>query len=236
MGWVLVAGNREQVAPAGSVARPRIHDRAAWLARPPKHPVTVFDRGPDHIVIHHTVTPNSSLRSLAHAYALSRAIQDFHMDHNGWNDIGEQLTVSRGGHIMEGRAASLRAIRHRDHVLGAHTANHNSHTIGIENEGTYLSAEVPDMLFDRLVRLCGWLCSAYDLDPHHAIVGHRDYNATLCPGDSLYRRLPELRNRVARAMGLATREEPEPPVPSRPYPAPTGPFDHGPALGPGETG
>jgi hypothetical protein len=34
-----------------------------------------------------------------------------------------------------------------------------------------------------------------------AIVGHRDYVSTQCPGDVLYARLPELRDRVAALLG-----------------------------------
>lgn len=37
-------------------------------------------------------------------------------------------------------------------------------------------------------------------DPHVAIVGHRDYNTTQCPGDVFYARLPELRDRVAAVL------------------------------------
>ena len=33
-----------------------------------------------------------------------------------------------------------------------------------------------------------------------AIAGHRDWNATECPGDALYARLPALRARVARLL------------------------------------
>jgi hypothetical protein len=42
--------------------------------------------------------------------------------------------------------------------------------------------------------------SKYNLDPHAAIVGHRDYNVTQCPGDVFYARLPELRDRVAAVL------------------------------------
>jgi hypothetical protein len=53
------------------------------------------------------------------------------------------------------------------------------------------------------VQTCAWLCSVYGLDPYEAIVGHRDYvSTTVCPGDVLYSRLPELRNRVATTMGV----------------------------------
>ncbi|NUR97097.1 MAG: N-acetylmuramoyl-L-alanine amidase, partial [Kribbellaceae bacterium] len=127
-------------------------------------------------------------------------IQDLHMDTNGWIDIGNQLTISRGGFLMEGRSQSLPAINNGQNVLGAQTANNNSHTIGIEHEGIYVSEDVPVALFDMSVLTCAWLCTKYGLDPHVAIVGHRDYNTTQCPGDVFYARLPELRDRVAAVL------------------------------------
>lgn len=218
----------------GPASKPFVHDRAAWGARRPRRQVTVLDAPPDHIVVHHTATPNTADRSLDHAFALSRAIQNHHMDRNGWNDIGQQLTISRGGHTMEGRARSLGAIASNDHVVGAHTASHNAHTIGIECEGRYTAAAIPDPLWEALCDVCTWLCARYRLNPYRAIVGHRDFNATACPGERLYRRLPLLRKRVATALGGAARVPP--PAPAAPKTTPTEPYDHGPALGPRESG
>jgi hypothetical protein len=181
---------------AAAVTR-MVHSRKDWRARAPKRRIDVIDLGPDHIVIHHTASANTKNYSLAHAYALSRQIQKFHMDSRDWSDIGEQLTISRGGHIMEGRAHSLPSILTGRHVVGAQTLHHNTHTIGIENEGTYSRAKVPAKLWNSLVRTCTALCVAYGLDPYQAIVGHRDFNRTECPGDVLYARLPNLRRAVA---------------------------------------
>lgn len=222
------------VPPAASaLAAPRVHTRSEWGARPPASPAQVLDRAPDRIVVHHTATPNSADRSLEHAFALSRSIQAYHMDSNGWADTGQQLTISRGGHLMEGRNRSLAAIHAGDHVVGAHTANHNSHTIGIENEGTYMTTGPTGPLWDALVETCAWLCGVYGLDPHTAIVGHRDFNATACPGDVLYARLPELRNEVAGSLGVRSVAPRSVQVPSG-LPGPRRAFDHGPAVGPGE--
>lgn len=177
---------------------PRVYTRKEWGALPPRRDVNVLDRPPDHIIVHHSVSPNTSDVSKAHAFALSRQIQRFHMHERGWDDIGEQLTISRGGHVMEGRAGSLPAILNNDLVVGAQSLHHNDHTLGIENEGTYISEDVPDRLWTALVSTCAWLCSCHELDPAEAIIGHRDYNDTDCPGDALYRRLPRLRREVAR--------------------------------------
>ncbi|WP_243716899.1 peptidoglycan recognition family protein [Actinomadura sp. KC345] len=179
---------------------PQVYTRSQWNARSPKRPAKVVGRAPDRIVIHHTATANSSKRSLGHAFALSRKIQAWHMDRNGWDDAGQQLTISRGGIVMEGRNKSLKAVQAKDLAVGAHVLHHNDHTIGIENEGTYTKKQVPGRLWDSLVEVCVWLCRSYDLDPFQAIVGHRDFNNTACPGDRLYARLPELRRSVAARM------------------------------------
>jgi hypothetical protein len=180
---------------------PKIYTRKEWGADSPKRPPRLLDRPPDHIIVHHTATPNASDTSRAHAFGLSRQIQRFHMGTRGWDDIGEQLTISRGGLIMEGRAGSLQAIANNGLVVGAQSLHHNRHTLGIENEGTYIKDDVPAKLWKSLVEVCAWLCAAHELDPATAIVGHRDYNSTDCPGDVLYRRLPRLRKEVARVIG-----------------------------------
>ncbi|TDD91736.1 N-acetylmuramoyl-L-alanine amidase [Actinomadura rubrisoli] len=210
MADALAAGGRPVLFTADA---PRIHTRADWNAKAPRRPATILKRAPDHIIVHHTDTANSNDRSLTHAYALSRFIQDFHMGTRGWDDTGQQLTISRGGIVMEGRNQTLKAIQSGQHVVGAQVLHHNEHTIGIENEGSYVRKGVPDRLWASLLEVCVWLCTAYDLDPTSAIVGHRDYNKTECPGDVLYARLPELRRSVAARMDgspKTTQEKPRP--------------------------
>ncbi|WP_046468701.1 peptidoglycan recognition protein family protein [Allosalinactinospora lopnorensis] len=190
-------------------SEPQVYARAYWGARSPRRSAQVLGSGPSYIVVHHTFTANTNDHSVNHATALSRAIQRYHMDVNGWDDIGQQLTISRGGHILEGRNTSLASIRNGQHAVGAHTANHNGHTVGIENEGTYTWASPPQSLMDALVSTCVWLCSAYDLDPGAAIVGHRDFNPTNCPGDQLYSMLPQLRRDVSARLRSSQAAEPK---------------------------
>jgi hypothetical protein len=185
--------------PARAVEPPRVYTREEWGARPPSSPIQIIGP-PDHIVIHHTASDNVTDYSLEQAYALSHWIQDLHMDQNGWSDAGQQLTISRGGYVLEGRDRSLEAIGQGLNVMGAQVAGENSHTLGIEHEGIYVSEDVTPELFEASVQTCAWLCGVYGLDPYAALVGHRDYNDTQCPGDVFYARLPELRDRVAEAM------------------------------------
>jgi hypothetical protein len=179
---------------------PRVHSRAQWDARPPRQRAQILDRAPEQIIVHHTATPNTKDYSMAQAYRLSRIVQRFHMESRGWDDIGEQLTISRGGYVMEGRNRSLAAIRAGRHVIGAQALGHNDRTLGIESEGTYSDAPVPVQLWSSLVDTCAWLCEVYDLNPYRAIKGHRDLGDTECPGDVLYERLPVLRRAVARRL------------------------------------
>ncbi|GHD17743.1 hypothetical protein GCM10007147_07220 [Nocardiopsis kunsanensis] len=222
------------------IAEPALHTRGGWNARPPSSPVQVLATPPTNIVVHHTATANSDDHSLDHALALSRSIQNFHMDTQGWIDAGQQLTISRGGHIMEGRNRALPAIREGSQCVGTHVANHNNTTIGIENEGTYTDVEPTGALLDALVETLAWLCEAYGLNPEDAIVGHRDFNATECPGELLYGMLPELRAStmsVLEAKGLQVPPRGQvdpadaPSYPSVPDDEPDHAYYHGPVRG-----
>ncbi|GAB3477323.1 peptidoglycan recognition protein family protein [Nocardiopsis coralliicola] len=242
-GAVLLGGAADlAAAPAASAsAEPKVYTRSDWGARKAARAATLTG-APDHIVIHHTATGNSTDYSAGHAAALSRSIQRYHMDSNGWDDTGQQFTISRGGHLMEGRNRSLSAVRQGRHAVGAHTADHNSHTVGIESEGTYTSATPTKALMERLTETCAWLCTVYGLDPKDAIVGHRDYNSTSCPGDRLYSLLPSLRRDVAAQMSrkegrlelLTAADLPQdhlPTFPLVPSNERTAEYYHGPTLG-----
>lgn len=187
--------------PALAVTAPTIASCATWGARSPSSPLTVLGTNPNKIVIHHTDTANSTDYSQAHAFSLARAIQNYHMDSNGWSDTGQHFTVSRGGYVMEGRHNSLSRLQAGSGmVVGAHCPGQNDQGIGIENEGTYTSATPPAALYDRLVQLCAYICDRYGIAATQ-IFGHRDFVATDCPGDVLYARLPQLRADVATALG-----------------------------------
>lgn len=186
-----------------AVARPRIYTCTEWGARPPNGTITVLNRKPAYIVVHHTAGGNSNDFSQAHAFQISRDIQNFHMDGRGWIDTGQQLTNSRGGFVTEGRHRSVEILdQGTRHVQGANVADHNSEIIGIENEGLYTSVNVTQQLWDSLVNLIAYIAQRYGISPS-MIRGHRDFNATECPGTVLYGRLPELRDAVAAKLGTS---------------------------------
>ncbi|MFD3919490.1 peptidoglycan recognition family protein [Streptomyces sp. NPDC058595] len=209
---VLLAGSGGLVAatlPATARATPRsargvepdIDTTAQWNARPPRSPVSVLNKRPVRIVVHHTVSPNTSVFSRAQAHAHAHWVQDLHMDDNGWLDSGYHFLVSRGGWITEGRHRSLSTLRGGSgFVLASHTSGQNEQSIGIANEGAYHDgAQPPAAQWEVLVTLCAYVCGQYGIAPSQ-IYGHKDYGTTLCPG-VIHDKLPQLRGEVAASMG-----------------------------------
>lgn len=212
-GTLTALGATTAAAAGNRVVQPLIYTTEDWGARPPSTPITVLDRKPTDIVVHHTVEPgNGDDYSREHAFAISRSIQDFHMDTRGWVDTGQQFTNSRGGYITEGRHRSLEILEGGEqHVQGANVGGHNTEVVGIENEGLYTDVDVPQALWDSLVDLVAYMAEQYGISPEF-IKGHRDFNSTQCPGDVLYGRLPELREAVGEALGVAVRQPEEWPL------------------------
>lgn len=182
------------------VAEPVIISADEWGAMSPQGPPEVVHRRPDLIVIHHTAGPNTDDLSQEHAEELARSIQRFHMESQGWSDSGQHFTVSRGGSVLEGRVGSLDASRTgSEFVQGSHAYGANDASVGIENEGTYNTEEMPAAQWDALVALTAWLCTQHRVQPS-GIVGHRDVTNTDCPGDWLYGRVARLRRDVAAVL------------------------------------
>jgi hypothetical protein len=179
---------------------PDIHTREDWGAQAPATTPRVIHDRPRYVVVHHTSTPNVGDHSVGQAYRLSRSIQDFHMTNNGWPDAGQHFTISRGGHVMEGRQGSVEAARRGVFVEGTHVGGANKYTVGIECEGTYNEVLPPKALVESLTVTLAWLCRQYDLDPATAIVPHRRFNSTDCCGDRFTPALPNLRTMVGRLL------------------------------------
>lgn len=188
-------------SPALAVPQPTIHGTGAWGARAPKTAITILNYRPNKVIIHHTATANQTDYSLSRAFSLARGIQNYHMDNNGWIDTGQQLTISRGGHIMEGRHRSLETLRGgTSFTYGTHAGAQNDESIGIENEGTYTSVGPTTALYNSMVDTVAYICQQYAI-PTSRIYGHRDFMSTACPGNVLYGMLPQLRADVAAKLG-----------------------------------
>jgi hypothetical protein len=172
--------------------------------------------------VHHTVIDDA-----ADPAAAVRAIYRYHAVDLGWADIGYQLLIDARGCVYEGRysgddpipvydAPPLPGVAPRA-VDGAHVLGFNAGNVGVALLGDFQQAEPAPAALRSLTRALAGLSVVSGLDPRgygtyvnpvtgvtkdgYVIGGHRDWRATECPGEQLYARLPELRERVAALTG-----------------------------------
>jgi len=135
----------------------------------------------DSIIIHHSWYPDQK------AYKEAETIfnvQKYHMNGNGWDDIGYHYLVGPDGLIFRGRP---------EQVSGAHCVP-NSGKVGICLIGNYdpFCDPLPEKGWDSVKKLTVEISERYDVPPD-MIFGHRDFSPKSCPGETVYREFPELK-------------------------------------------
>lgn len=203
-----------QAAPGTS---PAIIPRAAWGGDsvPPRS-------GPAYGVVqlafvHHTVGANDYTPEQSASIVLG--IAKYHRDTNGWNDLGYNFLVDQYGQVFEGRAGGV-----DQPVVGAQAQGYNNQSTGVAVLGTYTGVPISEPAMAAVAQLLGWKLSLHgvpceggltvisgggELNRYRAgtpvqmqrISGHRDGDATECPGNALYAQLPALRSRAAALAG-----------------------------------
>ena len=178
------------------------------------------------LTVHHTATANDD----PDPAATVRAIYAQHVVANGFADIGYQLLVDERGCVYEGRASGEDGLpvfaglplpgQPLLAVNGAHAVGFNAGNVGVALLGDFTDRAPTSQALRALVGVLAALSFVSGLDPASqveyvnpisgatltvdAIVGHRDWNPTECPGDRLYELLPDVRARVARLVaGIA---------------------------------
>jgi len=141
-------------------------------------------------------------------HQLVRDIQQWHFD-RGWRDIAYNL-LAAPGLIFEGRSTSA-----DPYVRSAATGHMNDRTFAVcalvgDDD------DIGDELLHTLGDAVRWL--RREADAARRVSGHRDFMATVCPGDYLYRSL----SIISR---LADNDQPDPqpepkPEPRMPRPMP----------------
>jgi hypothetical protein len=179
----------------------RIVPCTEWGAVAPTGPITRVGR-PSKIIFHHTDGHHPELDhkpgdTLEEAMAFARAIQHDHMHrHPAFIDSGHNFLVTRSGHLLEGRHGSLAAIKDGVMVQSAHCIGQNTHP-GIEHEHVNPEGMTPIQRQASLF-LHEFICRHTGIDPR-AIHGHREFNATECPG-ALKPDLARFRDELARRL------------------------------------
>lgn len=197
------------------VAKPAIILRADWGAdesivrsEPSYAPHLLLS------VVHHTA--GSSPATPDDSAAVVRGIQTYHVEGNGWNDIGYNFLVDPFGQVFEGRGGGVAR-----NVIGAHALGFNTGSTGVALLGNFEGhAPTPEAL-DALAGLLAWRLDVGHLDPVstvrfpsegatytlRAVSGHRDVNSTDCPGDLLWGELDGVAEATA-GIGLPKLYEP----------------------------
>ena len=150
-----------------------------------------------HLIVHHSAGGNTS----TNWGATVRSIFDFHVNTNGWSDVGYNYLIAPDGTLFYGRGGG-------NNVIGAHYCNKNTNTMGVCMMGTYTTVAPTDTAWKTLERIFAWKAVESNINPTDSknlsdlgsipvINGHRSGCATECPGDSTFNRLPVLRTRLS---------------------------------------
>ena len=209
--WSPVEGRPVRtLSEAGS---PGIVSRAGWQANDEiLRGKTVYAPRIQLAVVHHTANANDY--TPAEAAAIVRGIELYHVQANGWNDIGYNFLVDRFGNVYEGRAGGITR-----NVVGAHAEGFNRGTVGVALIGNFATAKPTQAMEDALVRLLAWRLDLAHVDPLstvaytsggnakfkkgtvvtlRAISGHRDTGPTECPGNGAYGLLAQVAQDVSK--------------------------------------
>ena len=176
--------------------QPDFQDRADWCpaGNCPEITNPVFT-DVTHLIVHHSAGVNTS----SDWAAVVRGIWDFHVNSNGWDDVGYNWLVDPNGVLYEGRG---------DDVRGAHFCGDNTNTQGVCILGTYIESVPTEDAMTTVKEYLAWKSAKNNIDPtvvslHAAsgleipnVSGHREGCATTCPGDALYASLSGLRDDI----------------------------------------
>ena len=160
--------------------------------------------------VHHTTGTNSY--GPGDSAGIVRGIYAYHVNGNGWCDIGYNFLVDRFGQIFEGRAGGMDKP-----VIGAHTLAFNYNSFAVSAMGTFSTADTPGAMLNSIGQVLGWKLGLHGRNPNgtdvlrsaggdgarwpagtmvtfNVVSGHRDAYSTDCPGAVLYGQLPTLRS------------------------------------------
>jgi len=126
----------------------------------------------DKIIIHCSATPEGRDVTV-------EEIRKWHVEGNGWSDIGYHIVIERDGSVQMGRPL---------HIEGAHTRGQNKNSIGICYIGGVGKKQVKGKWVSKDTRtteqkeaLLDMLSYFKNLNPKAKIYGHRDFANKDCP-------------------------------------------------------
>ncbi len=168
------------------------------------------------VTVHHTATENDDPDPAARV----RAIYRFQAIDQDFGDLGYHFLIDEAGRVYEGRWSGADGIPGFDPdgrmVNAAHVGGFNAGNVGIALLGTFTDRAPTPAARRALTHLLATIADRQGIDPLAdvdyvnpisgatrtvaAIPGHRDWAATLCPGDVLACELAEIRHEVAEML------------------------------------
>jgi N-acetylmuramoyl-L-alanine amidase len=204
---------REQERRLQIAGAPTIVTRAGWHAEEEiRRGKPRFAPSLQFALVHHTATAGAY--SCNQSASIVRGIEVYHVQGNGWDDIGYNYLVDACGQVFEGRYGGI-----QKNVVGAHSQGFNTGSAGVAVIGNYSRTAPSKAAQDALVKLLAWRFDIAHVDPAASVVytsggnskfragtrvklraisAHRDTYLTDCPGSALYGLLPSIRTRVAQ--------------------------------------
>ncbi len=132
--------------------------------------------GTDFIVLHHTGGVPGEDPAVTDLDAAHRGL--------GWAGVGYHYLIRKNGAVEAGRPSL---------AMGAHAEGANARSLGVALCGNFCGEDPTPVQLESAAMLLAVLAAAFGLPPDSGhVLGHRDLDATACPGDALYARLPEL--------------------------------------------
>lgn len=139
------------------------------------------------IIIHHSLTPDNQVVDW-------KAIRKYHIETNGWTDIGYHFGVELVGDkyvVQKGRSES---------IPGAHCLGQNDKSLGICVVGNYDLEEPPEAALDLLAQLCADICKRHGLASEDIFTHNRFASYKTCPGRKFP--MPKLKSKVKSLLGV----------------------------------
>ena len=125
------------------------------------------------------------------APAILRSIYAYHVQANGWNDIGYNYLVDRFGQIYEGRYGGITR-----NVVGAQTLGFNTAASASPTSATVRARRSTDAARRALVSLISWRLDLAHVDP-------RSTTPMVSGGNPKYAAEPQVTLRASRAIATA---------------------------------
>ncbi|XP_065364125.1 peptidoglycan recognition protein-like [Calliphora vicina] len=161
----------------------RIIPRNCWFALEPLNEYDYIKEPIDIVIISHSAT-DSSISSTTNMEIL-RNIQTFHVDSQGWDDIGYNFLIGCDGNIYEGRGWG---------VVGVHTFGYNSRSIGICFIGSFSRSLPTEKALESCKNLLKRGTNEGHLTQNYKLLCHRQCISTVSPGRLLYEEISKWEN------------------------------------------